>query len=91
MFFGLLSLDVYLYESSNSFPAFLKTLLFIELSSLVSIWFHFIFWFNNKPILSLIKPSLFNIFSNGNNYNKETSFLNPINRLKTEENNANNL
>ena len=45
---------------------------------------------NNRPILPLIKPSLFNIFSNINNQNKETSLLNPINRLKTEENNANN-
>jgi serine/threonine protein kinase len=45
---------------------------------------------NNRPILPLIKPSLFNIFSNINNQNKETSLLNPINRLKTEENNPNN-
>ena len=45
---------------------------------------------NNRPILPLIKPSLFNIFSNINNNNKETPLLNPINRLKTEENNAYN-
>ncbi len=44
----------------------------------------------NKPVLPMIKPSLFNILSNNtnNNHNKDTSFLNPIIRLKTEDNNA---
>ena len=45
---------------------------------------------NNKPVLPMIKPSLFNIFSNNNNHNKDTSFLSPFTRLKTEENNTNN-
>ena len=45
--------------------------------------------YNNKPVLPMIKPSLFNILSNNNNnHNKDTSFLNPIIRLKTEDNNA---
>ena len=41
----------------------------------------------NKPFLPIIKPSLFNIFAN--NQNKDTSFLNPITRLKTENNDVN--
>ena len=45
----------------------------------------------NKPILPIIKPSLFNIFNNNSiNHNKDSSFLSPITHLKTEENNINN-
>ena len=45
----------------------------------------------NKPILPIIKPSLFNLFTNNSiNHNKDSSLLSPMTHLKTEENNINN-
>ena len=45
----------------------------------------------NKPFLPIIKPSLFNIFSNSKiNHNKDFSYLSPVVRLKTESENLNN-
>ena len=46
---------------------------------------------SNKPFLPIIKPSLFNLFSNSSiNHNKDSSFLSPVTYLKTEADNTNN-
>ena len=39
---------------------------------------------SRKPILPIIKPSLFSLFSNNSIQNKDSSFLSPFTHLKTE-------
>ena len=44
----------------------------------------------NKPFLPIIKPSLFNLFTNSSiNHNRDSSFLNPKIHMKTEGENIN--